>query len=332
MGDFLNNIIQFKNNITLPAHAAVVTKEYFIANFQEFLPRYISNGNPSKDTFNTYLQSIKQFIRWCTINNYQPLEMQDYEMRIYLDWLYSKNYKKATISIKIVSIRAFFHIAQKLKFCEENPLDDISPRITPEYTYTQAFSMEQMEMLLNSFQDEKDLFIKYRDMSILALMGFVGLRRVEVYRMNRENINWQDAVITIRGKTNIAPVFPPKLVMALLRKYIDNISVEIDKEGAFTPLFLTASKNRKGKRLSRRGISFVTDEALRRINLKRPGMSCHIFRHTFGTNLYKNTKDLRLVQEHLRHRDPKTTARYTHVLDNINERYSENVTPKNIKF
>ncbi|WP_416383367.1 tyrosine-type recombinase/integrase [Paenibacillus polymyxa] len=42
-------------------------------------------------------------------------------------------------------------------------------------------------------------------------------------------------------------------------------------------------------------------------------LSVHILRHTFGTQLYKKKKNLRLVQDILGHSDPKTTTLYTYI-------------------
>ncbi|WP_414004415.1 tyrosine-type recombinase/integrase [Paenibacillus polymyxa] len=42
-------------------------------------------------------------------------------------------------------------------------------------------------------------------------------------------------------------------------------------------------------------------------------LSVHKLLHTFGTQLYKTKKDLRLVQDILGLSDPKTTTLYTHI-------------------
>ncbi|WP_284286707.1 tyrosine-type recombinase/integrase, partial [Alicyclobacillus fastidiosus] len=47
------------------------------------------------------------------------------------------------------------------------------------------------------------------------------------------------------------------------------------------------------------------------------GISDHALRHTAATLAYKYTQDLRGVQEMLGHADPKTTARYAHVIDRM---------------
>ena len=47
-----------------------------------------------------------------------------------------------------------------------------------------------------------------------------------------------------------------------------------------------------------------------------PYKSFHTLRHTHGTWLYAYTKDLKLVQESLDHKNQKTTERYVHTVDN----------------
>jgi site-specific recombinase XerD len=41
----------------------------------------------------------------------------------------------------------------------------------------------------------------------------------------------------------------------------------------------------------------------------------HLLRHTFATDLYRATTDIRLVQKTLGHADLSTTMLYTHLVD-----------------
>ena len=70
------------------------------------------------------------------------------------------------------------------------------------------------------------------------------------------------------------------------------------------------------------------DETLEKLNLKAPGKSCHMLRHTCGTLLYKETKDLQVVKQVLRHRSIEMTSRYSHIQDAMLSRYTSAIPIK----
>jgi site-specific recombinase XerD len=82
-----------------------------------------------------------------------------------------------------------------------------------------------------------------------------------------------------------------------------------------TPLFTAVSNRALGRRITVRGVRFVVDGYLRRVDLKRPRISDHALRHTAATLAYRYSHDLRAVQDLLGHRDPRTTVRYARVVD-----------------
>jgi integrase/recombinase XerD len=86
-----------------------------------------------------------------------------------------------------------------------------------------------------------------------------------------------------------------------------------------TPLVAAVGNRAGGQRLSRRGIRHVVDGYLRQAGLKRPGVSDHALRHTAATLAYKYTRDLRAVQHMLGHADPRTTARYAHLVERLQQ-------------
>jgi hypothetical protein len=88
-------------------------------------------------------------------------------------------------------------------------------------------------------------------------------------------------------------------------------------------------------RISRNGIRSIMNKVLTACDLKHPGYSCHVFQRSCDTNLYHETKDLRLVQDVLRHRDPKITARYAHAADRLTKRYTskkENLSLSSMRY
>ena len=79
------------------------------------------------------------------------------------------------------------------------------------------------------------------------------------------------------------------------------------------PVFTTLTNQVKGKRMDRRGIRYNVDKWLTKAGLKKEGISCHMLRHTCGTLLYKDTKDLQIVKQVLRHSNVNITSKYAHI-------------------
>ena len=299
----------------------VLDPDYYLLHYPELLPRYISHGRPTQDTLKTYRERIEIFLSLCSENKFHPLSVHDYQMRIFLEY-YIQGHKDNTISVTIVAIRAFFMVAKRLHLIEENPCKYIhgasSFRSDETFKY---FTMNQLQEIKKRIEEDADDFSRRRNLAIFYLMSIEGLRNVEVMRMNDEDIDWQHRVITIRGKGHLGTIYPSDKTLLSMQEYIKN-RPRTKQEYGFTPTFLSNSNRSKYQRITRNGIRKIMDKILRATGYKQKGVSCHVFRHSCGTNLYAATKDLRVVQETLRQRDPKVSARYAHVQERMEKRYT----------
>lgn len=310
---------------------SVITPDYFLAHYPEFLRMYIAKGNPSDDTIRSYCDRISTFFQWCRLHQRHPLSMGDFQMRAYRNDLTSKGYAADTIQAKLTAIKAFYHAALKLGLIKVNPCADITAPFSDVANQAiQAYAPEQMKEICDIFMQEPDPFLKWRNTSILYMMGVEGMRNVEVYRCCLEDIDWEHGIINVRGKGSkgrMDPIFPCEETMNVLQNYVESIDPDrkIKKDGILTPFILSDSNNNECGRISRNGIRYIMNKALKAADLKRKGLACHVFRHSCGTNLYAQTKDLRLVQDTLRHRDPKVTARYAHLVDRLGKRSTSSI-------
>ena len=143
--------------------------------------------------------------------------------------------------------------------------------------------------------------------------------------MNVQDIYEEQKAIYIHGKGHNDMIYLRDDSMELLQKYLNMRT----NAGDFpTPVFTYISNNSKGHRLSRRNIRESVDETLEKLELKAPGRSCHMLRHTCGTLLYKETKDLQVVKQVLRHRSIEMASRYSHIQDAMLSRYTKAIPIK----
>ena len=311
--------------------STALTPDFYILHYKEILPMYISHGRPSKDTLSTYFSAINQFLAWCKSGNAHPLYLQDLQLRMYQKILTDNGYKDDSIAVKIIAVRLFYEVALKLKLIAENPCKDITTSSSfAQDERIRFYSTEQIKSICDFFKDEKSDFVRLRNITAVYLMAVEGLRCVEVHRANREDIDFDLGIMQIRGKGHGRQIFPCYDTLNMIKAYLaacPPIS-EIGKEDDFTPLFLSNAKFTRYNRISRDGLRYVLNKALKSLGLKVEGSSCHILRHSCGTNLYAVKKDLRLVQDVLGHRDPKTTARYAHLANRIDNRGTEAIVPR----
>lgn len=321
-----------KDTSVIAVPQAVLTPEYFVAHFPYFLSRYIAHGAPSRDTLKSYTKRISLFLRWCQEHSYLPLGVSDYEIREYREVLLQEGSKPATVHLSLAAVRAFFKAAEKLGFIKGNPAKDVEvPISSANDMLFHYFTPDKLKKISVAMDLEADPFRRARNHLLLYLMAVEGLRSVEVWRSCVEDINWETRAMLVRGKGGMArleAIYPCEKTFSLLKAYLSLCppKAEIKQQGNLTPLILSASNASRFSRLSRQSIRDVMDKALKTCGWKEKGISTHVLRHSCGTNLYKATKDLRVVQETLRHKDPKTTARYTHVQERLEHRVTEKIT------
>lgn len=296
-------------------------------DIKESIPLYIAGGTPTEDTLKHYNTEIDNFLIWCSENNYNELKDIDEQTAFqYLDYLNKQEYSAASVNLKICAARTYYHVAIKLKQCDENPFADVKPK-KPSYDDTDFdfLTVEDLHEICDSITARTDPTAK-RDLAIVMLMAVEGLRTVEIHRMSDNDINWTRKSILIHGKGKDSYIYPCQDTFEILEQYIKNRPDPI-KDNFGTPTFIGFSPKFFGQRISRNGIRWSINHILLAVDKKKKGSSCHTLRHSCGTNLYNETKDLRLVQETLRHSDPQTAARYAHITERLNERKTAAISP-----
>ena len=145
-----------------------------------------------------------------------------------------------------------------------------------------------------------------RNLCMMALMVNAGLRVAEVINLKVNDINWNTGKLMVRegkGKKDRA-LWLNEDDLALLGKWREKRTIQA--ESLFTTL--------KGDVLDDRYIWAMVKREAQAAGVVKD-IHPHTLRHTFASDIYRETKNIRLTQKALGHSDLSTTMIYTHIID-----------------
>ncbi|MDJ0577039.1 MAG: tyrosine-type recombinase/integrase [Xenococcaceae cyanobacterium MO_234.B1] len=290
--------------------------------FAQFLGLDVANGNASPDTISNYQTQIKLFFDWCIKEQINPLQASQNQIKEYRHYL-AKKYKTNTTALKLSVVRRFYDACIQHGLINSNPAAGVKPpveRVDPA-TRINYLELEEVKSLLGL--TEGDTIKLLRDRVIIGLMMLHGLRTVEVQKLNLGHIKAQ-------GETKSIIVASKRAQRRLklrvdFQQWLDTYLSKRKRLKADSPMVTSLSGNNRDKRLSRDGLRRIVNGYLEQAGLRSKinidgeaiRLSNHALRHTFATQVYGKTKDLLLVQRTLGHANPRTTAKYAHVNNDI---------------
>ena len=288
----------------------------------------VANGDARPDTIATYICHLNHWLTWCRVNHIDPGHPSTAAIKGFRQELVQSDAAHATISLKLTTIRRFYDGAVSRGLLESNPVKDIkAPRKrTADAEIIKCLTAGETERLFESIPHDHKLK-NLRDRAITALMTLEGLRRIEICRSNVEDIEETESGIRIlvHGKGKDGYIYPREDTVACIRDYlIQRGPVQSDKDGE--PIFVSLGKSGKlGGRITRIGLSKWIDTMLAKAGIAKKGRACHALRHTCGALLYQATRDVKVVQETLRHASIAMAAKYSHVQERGKARYTQQI-------
>ena len=156
-----------------------------------------------------------------------------------------------------------------------------------------------------------------RDRAIIALMVQMGLRSVEISRLETGDWDMQAATMRVRGKAGHERLLPvPTRAAEELRAYRDSIP---SRPG---PLICDRRVHRHG--LTSSAIQKVVSNIMREAGVKQyghDGVTPHTIRHTAASDVLNECGNVRVVQNMLGHASLATTEMYLRIasIDQLRE-------------
>jgi site-specific recombinase XerD len=204
-----------------------------------------------------------------------------------------QTYKPKTFHRIISTLSSFYRFLYTQGVVTANPLTGIDrPRIKQQEV--KYLKHNQVLRLIDSIEDP-------RDKLIVRTIYATGVRVSELCNINIEDIDFDEHTIRIKGKGDkIRIVFVDDDTLSEILRFVGNRIVG--------PLFV----GQQGKHISSRAIQHIFK------HYAPSGITPHKIRHSYASELYKRSKNLRVVQENLGHTSIKTTEIYLHT--DIDER------------
>ena len=249
------------------------------------------------------------------INKIKSRNLEQYLSYLSFYQLNDKQYKndEKGKARKLASLRSFFKYLFNHDLIEANVASKID---TPKLHNKEIIRLEKDEVsrLLNAVESPTDFTNRQReynkntferDNAIITLFLGTGIRISELVGLNIENFDFtQNAfLVTRKGGNQTMLYFSNEVAMALKTWLEKRATLELPKEEK--AMFISL----QNKRISIRAVeNLVKKFAQIASPLKK--ISPHKLRSTFGTNLYKETRDIYIVADVLGHKDVNTTKKH----------------------
>lgn len=167
-----------------------------------------------------------------------------------------------------------------------------------------GISAADVQLLLDSA--DRSTLVGIRDFAIMMLVSRLGLRSIEVARLELRDLDWRAGELVVRGKARRQDRMPlPNEVGEALVAYLSSGRNPSDA----VRVFLTCRAPRGPIHADL--VGDVVERACKRAHL--PGVGPHRLRHALAGELLRKGAGLMAISQVLRHQDLATTALYAKV-------------------
>lgn len=177
----------------------------------------------------------------------------------------------------------------------------------------EVLDVDEQDRLLEVFNERYPT--QKRNKTMIKFMLDTGLRLSEIINLKWSRVDMTSGKVIVKegkgAKDRI--VYIDLRAIELLSEWRDTQLEEINKRDSSNAnnfVFTTLKGNRLNSANIRQMVYTYSDKA----GISKQ-ISPHTFRHTFATDLLRETNNIRIVQKALGHADISTTQIYTHIVD-----------------
>lgn len=276
---------QCTENIWDKGYVSLVTSETCMKQFKDDYSFRLE-----ETTLDIYLLAVDQLIEYCK----KPLhEITSKDIRIWLSYLDSHDYKTVTLRNKLAGIKMFFRYCVEEGFLSKNPVQSIP--------YPEADDKLPFYLQMNELAELRNLVMgRVEERAVIEMLYTTGVRLKELVSMKKEDIYWPERIITIpKGKRK------KERVVLFTREAAEHLKAYLDTREDVLP-FVFVNYSRTDTMCVR------TIQSRFYVYAKRLGIqiSPHTLRHTFAAHLAMKGMPFVCIQTLLGHSSPHQTQIY----------------------
>ena len=277
-----------------------------VLSFENYLK---TEKKSPKNTLDSYLRDVGQFLSYCKTNNIKKITKVDSNTILkFYDHLYSLGKSKSTVSRVSASLRCFFLYLTKTSVITEAPNLKIKSSASEKKLPEILTSKEVLNLLS---QPNGNDYKSIRDKAMLELLYATGIKVSELVELNISELNLQIGFLNLKTAKNerVIPIYPA--AVHTLQIYISSVRPVLISDKEETRLFT----NMSGEPLSRQGFWKILKHYASKANIKKD-ITPHTLRHSFATHLLENGASLKDIKDMLGHADISSTQVYAHIMKN----------------
>ena len=273
---------------------------YYLANIRQLSPHTLSN----------YQRDLNKLAAYCKQQNiHHSKDICAADIRRWIANLHRTGLAGTSIQRTLSAARSFFKHLITHQQLKNNPTSGIqAPKSNRKLPST--LNADQMNQFLSSKSEtgEANDWLSLRDQAMMELFYSSGLRLSELVNLDLAQIDRQDQLVTVTGKSNKTRTLPVgRLALKSLNAWLA-VRLDVPAAAQTSALFIS----RRGQRISTRNVQKriqlhgVKQEVAQQVHP-------HMLRHSFASHMLESSGDLRAVQELLGHANISTTQIYTHL-------------------
>lgn len=262
----------------------------------------------STHTILNYKKDLEEWQSFCKQELIEPLDVEYSEVRAYLNYCYTHQLNRSTVSRKLSSLRSYYQFLLKEGVISQNPFSMIKApkggQVLPKFLYE-----EEMVSLFESI--DQSTVLGCRNYALLEILYATGIRVSECCGLTLKQLDFETGMMLVHGKGGKDRYIPlGEFAVESIQAYLQQSRPRLLKKSKIETDYLFL--NHYGLPLTERGVRDILNR-LTKQTANHIKLAPHMIRHTFATHLLNHGADLRAVQELLGHEHLSSTQIYTHV-------------------